>query len=546
MLRTKQVRTFSVRLHPVPWRMLWEPRPRHLPPRGGARALARTLKKRRRSRSHRLSLFHLCLCPIPRECRWQPSVQPLRNLLELPPHLNRELKRSHTSARCRSTLPRRSRTQPMLRIWLKLLLVTHAVPLPAAFPRRNPATPQLSRLQRPRALASRRPINLRGPSPRLPLPVLCCHGEQYRQCRFSGNGGSGFGSFRNIYVARRRDCRNVTTGNSSRSRASEGCRHFHFIYSCFSGRTIGGFFSGAVAAHGLYRSFVVRFGRGAWSVAYRHFFIAIDERFAGSVTDKSIERLHRNLHSSRRSFVRAAGGRADSGSRCGWDCRQARSRTMRSASAVDAIGSSAQHPQPVPGMSGAPSPVSVSVAQGDNPAAVSSLSASTGNAAHTSAQDTFAALDSSSSAAPTWVHAGQREAEAGFQDPSLGWIGVRADASSSGVHATLLPSSYQASQELGGHLAGLNSYLSEQRTPVETLTLASPFGGDSSPMAGQNANQGMNQGTGERASGQGSAEPSAIQTSAASSVSSATAAPAPVGWGSGSSGFDGRHISVVA
>lgn len=221
------------------------------------------------------------------------------------------------------------------------------------------------------------------------------------------------------------------------------------------------------------------------------------------------------------------------------------SRAARSTSAVDAIGSSSQHPQTVPGASGTFSPISVPAAQGDGTAAVSSLSASTG-ASHATAQDTFAALDSSNSAAPTWVHAGQREAEAGFQDPSLGWIGVRADASSSGVHATLLPSSYQASQELGGHLAGLNSYLSEQRTPVETLTLASPGGGDSSPMAGQNANQGMNQGRGDNSSGQSSVESSAIQTSVASSVSSAIAASEAVSWSSGSSGFGGMHISVVA
>jgi hypothetical protein len=122
-------------------------------------------------------------------------------------------------------------------------------------------------------------------------------------------------------------------------------------------------------------------------------------------------------------------------------------------------------------------------------------------------RETFAALDAESSAGtPSWVHAGTHRAEAGFQDPALGWVGVRADLSGGGVHAALVPGSAEAAVALGGHLAGLNAYLAEQHTPVESLTLAAPegrpaeFGMDQG--AGQNMHQNMHQGAGQD-SGQG-------------------------------------------
>jgi hypothetical protein len=142
--------------------------------------------------------------------------------------------------------------------------------------------------------------------------------------------------------------------------------------------------------------------------------------------------------------------------------------------------------------------------------------ATTSSHAGPAARETFAALDAeSASGTPTWVHAGAQRAEAGFQDPALGWVGVRADASGGGVHASLVPGSAEAAQALDGHLAGLNAYLAEQHTPVDSLTLAAPenrwveTGMDQS--ASQNMHQGAGQDTGQGAS---SGQQSNPQTSA--------------------------------
>jgi hypothetical protein len=109
-------------------------------------------------------------------------------------------------------------------------------------------------------------------------------------------------------------------------------------------------------------------------------------------------------------------------------------------------------------------------------------------------RETFAALDDASSLGkPVWMHAGPRQAEAGFQDPLLGWVGVRADQGPGGIHAALVPGSADAAQMLGGHLAGLGTYLNEQHTPVDTLTLDAPEG----KWAGGGGESGMNQGSGQ-------------------------------------------------
>ena len=101
--------------------------------------------------------------------------------------------------------------------------------------------------------------------------------------------------------------------------------------------------------------------------------------------------------------------------------------------------------------------------------------AATANSGAASAQDTFSALDSGTSpGTPTLTHAGSQHAEAGFRDPALGWVGVRADLSVDGIHATLVPGSAEAAQALNGHLAGLSSHLVEQQSPVASLTMASP------------------------------------------------------------------------
>jgi hypothetical protein len=126
---------------------------------------------------------------------------------------------------------------------------------------------------------------------------------------------------------------------------------------------------------------------------------------------------------------------------------------------------------------------------------------STGATVAPASRETFAALDAeTASGTPTWIHAGAQRAEAGFQDPALGWVSVRADMVAGGVHASLVPGSAEAAQELGGHLAGLNAYLAAQHTPVETLTLAAPES-RSAGLVGDHRgmDQGSNQGAGQDA-----------------------------------------------
>ncbi len=114
-------------------------------------------------------------------------------------------------------------------------------------------------------------------------------------------------------------------------------------------------------------------------------------------------------------------------------------------------------------------------------AAIGSQSAGHPPAGHAGAGQpaaTFAALDAQPAAGqPVWVHAGARRAEAGFQDPALGWVGVRAENSGGGIHAVITPASAQAVQVLGAHMAGLNLHLADHHLPVETLLLQADASG---------------------------------------------------------------------
>jgi len=154
----------------------------------------------------------------------------------------------------------------------------------------------------------------------------------------------------------------------------------------------------------------------------------------------------------------------------------------------------------------------------------------------TGVSDPFAALDSEASRSTTASgHTSSRQAEAGFQDPDLGWVGVRANSSGEGIHASLVPGSAEAGQSLGGHLAGLNTYLDEHHTPVESLTVASP--------ESQSGGTGTNQGSGEQ-SGQQNAQSGGSLSPEFSSgdSSSATESDSVV-----DAAFQaGSHISVMA
>jgi len=168
--------------------------------------------------------------------------------------------------------------------------------------------------------------------------------------------------------------------------------------------------------------------------------------------------------------------------------------------------------------------------------------------AGTANRDTFSALDTESAArGSTWIHAGARSAEAGYQDVSLGWVGVRADLGASGIHASLVPATADAAQALGGHLAGLNAHLAERHTPVETLTLAAPENQGADAGTNSGANQDMRQGTGQGSEG-GQQSGAGSETAAIQPV-----VPAAIGSSSGGakdglpmSGRAGTHISVMA
>jgi len=181
-------------------------------------------------------------------------------------------------------------------------------------------------------------------------------------------------------------------------------------------------------------------------------------------------------------------------------------------------------------------------------AAAGSTSASAGP----TPRETFAALDADpASGTPTWIHAGAQRAEAGYLDPNLGWVGVRADATGGAVHASVVPGSADAAQALGGHLAGLNDYVTQQHLPVDTVTLAAPESRSTDSGMNQGGNQGMNQGAGQN-TGQGTyAEPQSntqfnapaisgaapFNGSASANVPDTTAQTARPG---------GTHISVMA
>jgi hypothetical protein len=169
--------------------------------------------------------------------------------------------------------------------------------------------------------------------------------------------------------------------------------------------------------------------------------------------------------------------------------------------------------------------------------------------------ETFAAMDASAGPGrPAWIHAGAQQAEAGFQDPALGWVSVRADSSGSGIHAELVAGSNDAAQVLSGHMAGLNAFLTEHHTPVETLTLSSPGGGGSGGSGGAELGAGMQQGSGRQGGQQtpqgsdagSTAEPtflSAVQNKAASQT---MAWSAGVDAGSPRGAWVGGRISVMA
>ena len=162
--------------------------------------------------------------------------------------------------------------------------------------------------------------------------------------------------------------------------------------------------------------------------------------------------------------------------------------------------------------------------------------------------DTFAALDAGRDApAPTWIHAGARHAEAGYLDPALGWVGVRADTVGGVVHAAVMPGSNEAAQLLGSHLAGLNNYLAEHHGQHATVTLATPQEGRGASSADQGSGSGEAN-TGRGGADQGSKDIDGGHAQAVSATAVRAIATTPISMTANVSvqRAAGNHISVMA
>lgn len=157
--------------------------------------------------------------------------------------------------------------------------------------------------------------------------------------------------------------------------------------------------------------------------------------------------------------------------------------------------------------------------------------------------DTFSALDSANAApSATWIHAGARQAEAGYLDPALGWVSVRAESSAGALHAAILPGSAEAAQALGNHLAGINNYVAEHHGESAYVTMAAPARGDS---AFQPA--GYDSGAHQQRQHETNEGQTAMGSAPGDPVSRGTQSLPQASWESPSIAVrSGAHISVVA
>jgi hypothetical protein len=162
-------------------------------------------------------------------------------------------------------------------------------------------------------------------------------------------------------------------------------------------------------------------------------------------------------------------------------------------------------------------------------------------------EETFARLDAETGPRSIhWVQAGAHHAEAGYLDPALGWVGVRAESIGGGVHAAVLPGSPEAAQVLGSHLGGLNAFLAQEHGPHATATMAAPQDG----RYGAGAEQGNSTGGGSgRDDGAGKNGPRAREESD-SSLRTAASETRAVDRSVVSDGAvmrrAGTHVSVMA
>jgi hypothetical protein len=233
------------------------------------------------------------------------------------------------------------------------------------------------------------------------------------------------------------------------------------------------------------------------------------------------------------------------------------SRTIRTATrGAASAGSASEKGSSSIAAQGGMSPVQLREAEASNGSGEQSAASATGStrgpvndANGRVVEDPFAVIDADrSSGATTWIHAGPRHAEAGYLDPSLGWVGVRADVSASGIHAAVVPGSAEAAQALGGHISGLSAYITEHHGQTATVTLASPQyrndGTGTGPQAGfGGAGTERHSADSDR---EGPRSAGAVEPPRERSVSSGEPIPGTITIGQQGSARAGRYVSVVA
>lgn len=102
-----------------------------------------------------------------------------------------------------------------------------------------------------------------------------------------------------------------------------------------------------------------------------------------------------------------------------------------------------------------------------------------------SSADSFSAIDAPPiPAIAKWTLTGTHQAEAGFQDPALGWVAIRAQGCAGVIHAAIVPSAPEAAQVLGEHLAGLNAHMAHQSPQIGPISIAVADAGTGQTMNG--------------------------------------------------------------
>lgn len=157
-------------------------------------------------------------------------------------------------------------------------------------------------------------------------------------------------------------------------------------------------------------------------------------------------------------------------------------------------------PSPVPGTGSAET--------GGRGGATSAGSSSVG----VSVKDAFVRMDAGDAPSAHWLRSAPRMVEVGVDDPSHGWLEIRAQGGAGQVAASLSAASPEAHSALHAQLSGMAEYLADRAIGVRSLAVGEPASagsaagfsdrGGSGPGQGSNqgADQNMNQNTNENMS----------------------------------------------